>query len=82
MFIHAERLKMEKNKQPNDYYIEDSNEDLGLDDSEAELSFDKKSLKQHQKSKPRKLARRCIEEYFERKALKERNWDFEDELYN
>lgn len=67
---------MSTDQDQNDY--DDDFIDTGLEDA-FELDFnDTKAMKKQHKAKSRRNARRRIEDYFERKALKENedNWDY------
>lgn len=68
---------MSANQDQNDY--DDDFVDTGFDDA-YELDFsDSKAMKKQHKAKSRRNSRRRLEDYFERKALKEQedNWDYD-----
>lgn len=75
-------MEMSKSKNHSDYDAIDFTEDESVEnelDNEFDLDFnDSKVMKRMHKAKSRYNARRRIEDYFERKALKEQEneWDF------
>ena len=57
--------------------FEDDFSDFELDDSDDLDFHERKSLKKHKKTKSHRNARRRLEDYFERKALKDNDWDYD-----
>ena len=49
----------------------------GSDDSDDLDFHERKSSKKHKKSKSHRNARRSLEDYFERKALKDDDWEYD-----
>ena len=77
-----EKITVAKVRQ-DDYYDNDDGSDFNsMWDMDDEIGFEKLSSKKHQKIKFNRNARRRVEDYFEQKALKQKTWDLNDEVYH
>ena len=57
--------------------FDDDFPDFELDDSDDLDFHERKSSRKHKRTKSYRNARRSLEDYFERKALKEDDWDYD-----